>query len=168
MPDSVIKLLHQGDNANTLLLALFCLTILLIITTSVSQFQLLKLRRKIVAMTRGVDNVNLEQLIVSCMERVEGAETRIDGIESATAILQAQIPGCIQRVSMVRYDAFEDVGGQQSFSIALLDAIGDGVVLTSVFSRMDIRVYAKAIRQGRASHALSSEETQAIKEASSR
>ena len=68
-------------------------------------------------------------------------------------------------MGLVRYDAFEDVGGQQSFSLAMLDAQQNGVVLTGVYSRSDVRVYAKAIRQGQPSHPLSEEELQAVQTA---
>jgi hypothetical protein len=68
-------------------------------------------------------------------------------------------------VGLVRYDAFEDVGGQQSFSLAMLDALQNGIILTSVYSRSDVRVYAKAVRQGQPSHPLSEEEQQALRNA---
>jgi len=89
-------------------------------------------------------------------------------LEQAVAVLQAQLPSCLRQANLIRYDAFEDVGGEQSFSLALLDAHGDGVVLTSVYSRMDVRVYAKAIRNGQASHALSKEEERALREVAAR
>jgi hypothetical protein len=69
---------------------------------------------------------------------------------------------CVQHVAVVRYDAFEDVGGEQSFALAALDERGVGVVLSSVYSRSDVRVYAKEMRNGKPSHALSSEEQRAI------
>jgi uncharacterized protein YlxW (UPF0749 family) len=71
----------------------------------------------------------------------------------------------VQRVGLVRYDAFEDMGGQLSFSAALLDARGDGVVITSINGRQDTRCYAKAVRAGGSAHNLSEEEQQAIEEA---
>ena len=83
-------------------------------------------------------------------------------------VVQAQIPTCLQRSHLVRYDAFEDVGGEQSFSLALLNAQNDGVVITSVHSRMDSRVYAKYIQAGRASHALSQEEQRLLRELAAR
>ena len=76
-----------------------------------------------------------------------------------------QIRGAVQHVGMVRYDAFEDVGGRLSFSCALLDDRGDGVVVTSINGRQDTRVYAKPISGGRSSHNLSEEEDAAIQQA---
>jgi hypothetical protein len=123
------------------------------------------MKRQLTAITRGSENMNLEEVLVSYLDKVENIEHRTDQVEQAIGIVQAQLPCCIQRANMIRYDAFEDVGGQQSFAIALLDGRGDGIVLTSVYSRMEIRVYAKAIRNGRSSHPLSEEETRVVKDA---
>jgi uncharacterized protein YlxW (UPF0749 family) len=71
----------------------------------------------------------------------------------------------VQRVGLVRYDAFEDMGGQLSFSAALLDAGGNGVVITSINGRQDTRCYAKAVRGGASEHNLSVEEESAIRQA---
>lgn len=68
----------------------------------------------------------------------------------------------IQKFGMVRYDAFEDMGGRLSFSAALLDDNGDGFVLTSINGRTETRTYAKAIKQSKSQHNLSQEETAAI------
>jgi hypothetical protein len=71
----------------------------------------------------------------------------------------------VRRVALLRYDAFEDVGGRLSFSCALLDDRGNGVVLTSINGRQETRVYAKPITEGRSGYNLSSEEEEAIRRA---
>jgi hypothetical protein len=71
----------------------------------------------------------------------------------------------VQRVGLVRFDAFEDMGGGLSFSVALLDAGGDGVVVTSINGRQDTRVYAKPVSGGVSNHNLSDEEAEAISQA---
>ena len=68
----------------------------------------------------------------------------------------------LRRVALVRYDAFDDTGGGQSFSAALLDEGGNGVVLTSIHGRAESRTYGKAVRGGTSEHPLSPEEQQAI------
>jgi hypothetical protein len=73
--------------------------------------------------------------------------------------------GAVQRVGLVRYDAFEDVGGRLSFSCAMLNDEGDGVLVTSINGRQDTRVYAKPVHQGESMHNLSSEEAAAVREA---
>ncbi len=71
----------------------------------------------------------------------------------------------VQHVGVVRFDAFEDMGGRLSFSAALLDARGDGVVITSINGRQDTRCYAKQVEHGTSMHNLSDEEEQAIRDA---
>jgi hypothetical protein len=71
----------------------------------------------------------------------------------------------VRHVGVVRFDAFEDMGGRLSFSAALLDGHGDGVVITSIIGRQDTRCYAKRIQNGTSIHNLSDEERQAIREA---
>ena len=74
----------------------------------------------------------------------------------------------MRRVAVVRYDAFEDVGGRLSFSCALLDDHANGVVVTSINGRQDTRVYAKPVTGGKSGYNLSIEEEEAIRQALAR
>ncbi|MFC1629805.1 DUF4446 family protein [Patescibacteria group bacterium] len=71
----------------------------------------------------------------------------------------------LQKMGMVRFNPFSDVGGDQSFSIALLNSQNDGFVITSLFSREGNRVYAKSIKGAESQHSLSKEEREAIDQA---
>lgn len=73
------------------------------------------------------------------------------------------LTGAVQRVGLVRYDAFEDTGGRLSFSAALLNGAGDGMVVTSINGRSDTRCYAKPVSRGGSPHNLSEEEAEAIR-----
>lgn len=82
--------------------------------------------------------------------------------------LEAKLASCVQNVAVVRFDAFEDVGGEQSFALALLDEGGDGAVISTIYGRLEGRVYAKAISSGEAAGAaLTDEERRAIATAKS-
>ena len=70
--------------------------------------------------------------------------------------------GAVRNVALVRYDAFREMSGRMSFSLALLDDGGDGVAITAVTGAGDTRVYAKSIAGGRGEHDLSPEEEQAV------
>ena len=103
---------------------------------------------------------------------LEGQSRQIQRLEAAVRSLSAtdrrqegMIEGAVRHVGLVRYDAFEDVGGRLSFSCALLDAHGNGVVMTSINGRQDTRVYAKPIAEGRSQYNLSIEEEEAIRQA---
>lgn len=103
---------------------------------------------------------------------LEGQARQIQRLESAIRSLsttdrrqESLIEGAVRHVGLVRYDAFEDVGGRLSFSCALLDDLGNGVVVTSINGRQDTRVYAKPIAEGRSQYNLSIEEEEAIRQA---
>ena len=103
---------------------------------------------------------------------LEGQSDRIGRLEGAVRSLmttdrrhEGLIEGAVRRVGLVRYDAFEDVGGRLSFSCALLDDHGSGVVMTSINGRADTRVYAKPITEGQSEYNLSLEEEEAIRQA---
>jgi hypothetical protein len=99
------------------------------------------------------------------LEKLEGAVRQLAGQDRA---LGRGLRGAVQHVGLIRYDAFAEMGGRLSFSCALLDGRGSGVVITSINGRQDTRVYAKPVREGRSSHNLSEEEEQAIQQALSR
>ena len=79
--------------------------------------------------------------------------------------LRHLVGGCVSRTATVRYDAFDDMGGRMSFSSALLDERGNGIVLTSINGRAETRTYAKPVREGGSRHNLSGEEAEAINRA---
>ena len=87
----------------------------------------------------------------------------LDQLSARSAFLEAAGRRAIQRVGLVRFNPFEDTGGNQSFAVALTDAGGNGVVVSSLHSRTGTRVYAKAISEGRSDGALSAEETEALR-----
>ena len=86
--------------------------------------------------------------------------------EDQRRLAEAQL-GFVQRTGLVRYNAFDDMGGQLSFSVALLDAHGTGVVITSINGRQDTRCYAKPVSRAASQHNLTTEEQQAIHQAMS-
>lgn len=75
------------------------------------------------------------------------------------------VPSAVQRVGLVRFSPFHDTGGDQSFTLALLDGRGDGVVLTALHSRTDSRLYAKPIESGSSAYSLTPEEREAMDQA---
>ena len=98
-------------------------------------------------------------------QQVQRLERAIRALHATDKKQQTQIEGSVRNVALLRYDAFEDVGGRLSFSCALLDDQGNGVVLTSINGRQETRVYAKPVTLGTSSHNLSLEEEEAIRRA---
>jgi hypothetical protein len=96
------------------------------------------------------------------IQRLEGAVIQLADGEKR---LGEAMRSAIRHIGVVRFDAFEDMGGRLSFSAALLDDNGDGIVITSINGRQDTRCYAKTVQRGTSVHNLSDEEEQAIREA---
>jgi hypothetical protein len=84
------------------------------------------------------------------------------GLRREVAALRGEAAGALRHLAVVRYDAFEEMGGRLSWSLALLDDGGDGVVLTSIRGRNEARTYAKSVTSWRSDQDLSPEETEAI------
>jgi hypothetical protein len=87
----------------------------------------------------------------------------LDELSARSAVLEAGARRAISRVGFVRFNPFEETGGNQSFALALTDANGDGFVVSSLHARVGTRLYAKAIVAGRSDAALSAEEAEALR-----
>jgi len=98
-------------------------------------------------------------------QRVERLEQAVRALNATDRRQQSLIDGTVRHVALLRFDAFEDVGGRLSFSCAMLDAHGTGVVITSINGRQETRVYAKPVTEGASSYNLSTEEAEAIRQA---
>ncbi|MDI6911430.1 DUF4446 family protein [Nocardioides sp.] len=98
-------------------------------------------------------------------EGVDALPEDVHGLRREVAALRAEAAAALRHLAVVRYDAFGDMGGHLSWSLALLDDSGDGVVLTSIHGRSDARTYAKSIRGWRCDQQLSPEELEAVENA---
>jgi len=106
-----------------------------------------------------------DEAVGALIERIERTEQAVRTLHATDKRQQVQIEGSVRRVSLLRYDAFEDVGGRLSFSCALLNDHGTGVVLTSINGRQETRVYAKPVNERTSTYNLSLEEEEAIRQA---
>lgn len=91
----------------------------------------------------------------------------VQGLRNEVQALRVEVSDALRHLAVVRYDAFGDMGGHLSWSLALLDDDGNGVVLTSIHGRSDARTYAKNVSSWTCDQALSPEEEEAIKFAKS-
>ena len=106
--------------------------------------------------------VELQAAFEALREYVEEVSVRLDG---RLAAVERALQGAIAYRSLVRYDAYNEQSGQQSFSIAVLDDTRSGIVLSCIHHREQARVYAKEVRGGAAELALSPEEEEAVRRA---
>jgi hypothetical protein len=107
----------------------------------------------------------MEVLIEGHAKAIHRLEAAVRKLALAERRLGQLTEEAVRHVGVVRFDAFEEMGGRLSFSAALLDSRGDGVVITSINGRQETRCYAKQVRGGTSIHHLSDEERQAIREA---
>lgn len=107
----------------------------------------------------------IEALLKDHLHARQQMEAQLTNITNRVGNLEELMKGSKRFVGLVRYDAFEDVGGQQSFALAIYDERGNGAVITSIIGRMDCRVYCKPIVNFQSERTLSQEETRAIREA---
>jgi hypothetical protein len=121
------------------------------------------LETRLALLTRGGDGTSLETILGQHLGTVERVAADVDSLGARTASLERDTRLAVQRVGFVRFNPFEDTGGNQSFALALLDANDDGLVVSSLHARNGTRIYAKSISTGRAEAALSDEETDALR-----
>ena len=120
---------------------------------------------RLAGLTRGAGGHDLEAVLDAHLDKVYEVSRELDELAARMAVLEGAQRHSFQRVGLVRYNPFEETGGNQSFALALLDAGGDGWVLSSLHARSGTRVYVKAIKSGRAGTGLSDEETAALGQA---
>lgn len=139
--------------------------IIQLITTLVMTKSMGKLKDKYRKLTRGINNDNLENIVLNYMDKIDEVQQENKQLKIENEELREKLKTCIQKVSVVRYKAFEDVGSDLSFSVALLDENNDGIVLTGIYARTESTTYAKPIDQGISRYDLSEEEKDALKKA---
>jgi len=133
--------------------------LLLAVTLAV---KLRRMRRHYLALQDGGDGESFVQAVARQVAAVQTLRTDVSGLDGDVKELRADLTDAIRHVAVVRYDAFNDMGGRMSFSAALLDDSGDGVVVSSINGRTETRTYAKGVKAGASDAELSPEEVQAI------
>lgn len=114
---------------------------------------------------QGVRGENLEDLLEKHLRERAGMQAELQELRYRIESLEGRMRSAKRHMGLVRYDAFEEVGGSQSFALALFDDQGDGAVLNGIVGRSDCRVYCKPLISGRSERSLSQEEQRAIREA---
>lgn len=141
-----------------IILLLFIIIISLMRSTS-------KLEKRYRRLTRGINNKNLEEIISSKLDEVDRAMAKSKEAINECKVIREEIKGCVNKVAIMRYKAFPDVGSDLSFSIAILDSYNDGVLITGIYSRHDSTTYAKPVDKGISRYELSEEEAYVLNEA---
>ena len=105
---------------------------------------------------------------VSLQGRIDDLHRAVDEVATGLSRVDRRVDGAVSNTAVVRYDAYEDTGGHQSASLALLDSARSGLVVTAIQGRDYARIYMKELERGAASVALSPEEQEAVERAMGR
>jgi len=142
--------------------ALAVLLVLALIRLTVQGRRVGALEVRLQRLTRGSDDGNLQDVLESHLDTVARVVDDVDDLAARSDVLEARSERAFQRIGFVRFNPFEDTGGNQSFALALLDAREDGIVISSLHTRTATRMYAKTVQAGRSDGAMSDEENQAV------
>lgn len=123
------------------------------------------MKRRYRKMMTGVDGANLERMLIGCIDETKAVAEENKEIKEENIRMDALLQTALTRVGVVRFAAFEDMGSDLSYAVALLDSHNNGVVLSSIFGREDSRSYVKPIQDGSSTYTLTGEEEQALKDA---
>lgn len=159
--DDLTRLVTQSLGAVTVALAVVILGLIVIVLLLMRRTS--RLDRRIALLTAGGNGTSLEATLEAHIDKVYAVARELGEMEVRTAVLERTQQFAFQRLGLVRYNPFEDTGGNQSFALALLDRFGDGFIVSSLHTRTATRVYGKAIAKGKAEAALSDEEAEALK-----
>lgn len=163
MESPILKSL--GIDPGILIIILFVLSIVLIVLLIVIMIRTRKLYRKYDGFMRGKDAESLEESFLKVYEDVEYLKKEDKENKEVIKVLGITLNRSFQKTAIVRYDAFQGMGGQFSFAMTLLDRNDSGILLNCIHSRETCYLYLKEVVQGQCSLTLSKEETQSLEEA---
>ncbi len=131
----------------------------------VLMFWVLQLQKKLRVFMNGKDGADLGHTLFDLTDKVSNIEQTLQAHKQGLEYIDERVKRSIRGYSLVRYNAYDDAGGEQSFASGLLDEHGDGYVLSVITNRNHVGVYARAILGGNAENELTAEEQQALNEA---
>ena len=146
----LIEPLLQGlrrDPATALVVGLGAFA-LLFLTTIFLLVRVLQMNSRQARLLRGTDGKDVQRMLLEHVGNIEALAARVERASNYGERNAASLQNCLQKVGVVRFDAFADLGGRQSFSVAILDADENGVVLTGLSARHETRMYAKPVEAG--------------------
>ena len=139
------------------------INLVLIIVTVVNTISLKKINKKYISFMKQLGNgSNLDEMLKDYLRDVKEIKKDNSEIKAYYTKLDSDIASCIQKIGIVRYNAFRDVGSDLSFAIALLDGNDSGVILNGLYGSESSNIYAKPVKRGESLYQLSDEEKYAL------
>lgn len=129
-------------------------------------YSLSRMQKRYKKMMTGVDDsANLESMLLAHIDETRSVANENEKLKEENRRIEALLKTALTRVGVVRFCAFENMGSDLSYAVAMLDSYNNGVVMSSLFGREDSRSYVKPIENGTSTYALTKEEQQALQEA---
>jgi len=164
----MVKLIALIQNNLVLLIfILFLLNIVEIVFIVRQQWRVSKIEKKLHTFFQGSSASDLEGVFYQQIKRLLKLEKNFKSFSEKQRILEKMAGRSLQKIGVVRFNPFKEVGGNQSFVIALLDSKDNGFIISSLYTREGTRVYAKPVKNGLSKYSLSQEEEKAIEKAKS-
>lgn len=146
-----------------IVIVMFALLIKLFLICKNQKKELQELKAKYEFFTQG-DDKNWDEILTKTLTEVRAAKSDLQKLEQHQQAMREQMKGCVQKVKLMRYNAFTDTGSNLSYSLAVLDENNNGVVLSSLYGREDNRSYAKPVENGKSTYQLSDEEKEVLEQ----
>ena len=151
---------------DTFLIIILLISVLSIILLILNHLKLTKIKNEYSEFMKKLGNgKNIDENLKVYMKREKKVEDLNKEIIQYCESLDKTVDTCIQKIGIVIYNAFKDVGSNLSFTLALLNNNNNGVVLNGIYSRDNSNIYAKPIKDGKSEYILSDEEKEAIEKA---
>ncbi len=138
---------------------------ILLILNMKNNIKMKKIKYKYEKFMNGLSDRNIEELLTTYIDKTGDLNEKTYKNETKINEMESKLKKCMQKMGIVRFSAFDNVGSDLSYSVALLDENNGGVVLTSIYSRDNSTTYAKPVVNGNSKNKLSAEEIKAIDEA---
>ncbi len=162
MEDFAKQLSHYSG---WVLLILLGLVLVLCVILAKLWIDLNRTRKKFAEILNSGSSQNVEEMLLSHLKERQELRNQLETMDDRVVTLERKLQRSKRHLGLVRYDAFPDIGGNQSFTLAVYDDNGDGAILSSIIGRADNKVYGKTLTNGKTGHTLTEEEEQAIFEA---
>lgn len=153
------------NNLSYLVGILGILMIIMYLLTINLYYNLNYMKKRYKKMMTGVDGGNLERMVIGCIDGTKEVADENAKLWAENKAIKALLQQALTRVAVVRFRAFEDMGSDLSYAVAMLDSDNNGVIMSSIFGREDSRSYVKPIANGKSTYALTGEEEDALRQA---
>ncbi|MGD1995805.1 MAG: DUF4446 family protein [Anaerolineae bacterium] len=157
--------MEMGTTQLIWIIAVTVLSLLNIVWQFDLQTRQRRLRERHDRVFSGAEGADLQMGLETLLGQVEEAQGRIGRLEALAKQIQSALDHSVQGIGMVRFRAFRDTGGDQSFALSLVDGNGDGVVISALYSREGTRVYGKPLTAWDSVYNLSDEEKRSLEQA---